>query len=61
MAAWHEKPPGLTDRAAAILALSPPIYDYVVISHAGAPPSLPSGQALQTIGEPFLLHAGATL
>jgi error-prone DNA polymerase len=34
----RKKPPGLTDRAAAIIALSSPIYDYVVMSHAGAIP-----------------------
>jgi hypothetical protein len=32
-------------------------HDYVVMSHAGAtPPSLPSSQALRTIGEPFLFQ-----
>jgi len=34
----RKKPPDLIDRAAAIIALSPPIHDYVVISHAGATP-----------------------
>jgi hypothetical protein len=33
--------PGPIDRAAAIITLSPLIYDYVVMSHEGAPPSLP--------------------
>jgi hypothetical protein len=33
-----QKPPGLIDRAAAITVLSPPIHDYVMISHVGAPP-----------------------
>jgi hypothetical protein len=40
---WREEPPGLIDRAAAILALSPPIYDYVVMSHEGPTPVAPVG------------------
>jgi hypothetical protein len=36
MAAWCKKPPGFINQAASIIAFSPPLHDYVVMSHAGA-------------------------
>jgi hypothetical protein len=53
-----QKLPGLIDRAATITVLSPPIHDYVMMSHAGAPPVAPVGPSSPATWRAFLVQVG---